>query len=876
MITVHGLLGAPSARLLAEASAADWVVGGRRHLDALGVDDARRITLGSVPAAIEQLLILDADAPVVVVASGDPLFFGIVRTLRAAGLRPRVVTAPSSIAAAFASVGLPWDDAAVVSAHGRPLDEAVAIARTHPKVAVFTSAAHGVRELAGALAGLNRTFVVAERLGEPDERVRVLDHAAAVSAEVAEPNVVLVLADPPDAPDRPWSRAAAGALADDEPAPAPHDAPGDAGSRSTPPDAPVEVGSSRQADASRRADAGTTEGPVIGQVTSGAASLARAAAVDAIVGPTRRYTEGAVEGLPLAWRECDLIISHLALGATTRLIAPLLRDKGSDPGVVVLDEAGRFAVPLVGGHGGGANELATRLADGLGATAVLTTATDALGVPGLDTLGWPWRGDVARVTRAILDGRPVEVVRDRPWPLPALPGNVTIVDAPADHAEARVLLTDRSTVPDQSTVPDRSAAPGCVPGSTGVRDVLLDREEPANVIRHEIEQALTHGRARTDHLPTVVLHPPSLVAGMGCNRGTPASALHDLLTNTLAAAGLAIESLAAMTSVDAKADEPGLVELAAALGVPLVTYPADELAARDVPNPSAAPAQAVGTPSVAEASVLARGAELIVEKTKTTEATCAIGRLPARGKLSIVGLGPGALDLLTPRATRALREASVVVGYRPYIARVKSVLRPGTRIVNGVMGREEERTSAALALAREGRTVALVSSGDAGVYAMASPALELGTEGIDVEVIPGVTASLAVAAILGAPLGHDHATISLSDLHTDWDTIVRRVRAAAEADLVTVLYNPRSRKRRHQLPAALAVFAEHRSPETPVAVVEDAERPDQRVVLSTLGAFDPEVVTMNALVVVGSSTTRYLPTEGRTLMVTPRDYHWMP
>lgn len=355
-----------------------------------------------------------------------------------------------------------------------------------------------------------------------------------------------------------------------------------------------------------------------------------------------------------------------------------------------------------------------------------------------------------------------------------------------------------------------------------------------------------------------------------------AAALHALLTSTFAQAGLDLRSLATITSVDAKADEAGLIELAARLRVPFVTYPAAELADRDVPNPSTHAAEAVGTPSVAEASVLAHGATLIVEKQKTPEATCAIGRLPARGRLTVIGLGPGSRDLTTPRAQQAIREASVVVGYRPYVAQVKDLLAPGVRIASTPMGKEEERTATAIAFAREGHNVALVCSGDPAIYAMASPTLEQGTDGIEVEIVPGVTASLAASAILGAPLGHDHATISLSDLHTDWHTILRRVRAAAEADLVTVLYNPRSRTRLHHLPDALAEFTPHRPGETPVAVVEEADRPDQKVTLSTLADFDPAVVNMNSLVVVGSSTTRYLPAgEGRTVMVTPRDYHWM-
>ena len=218
----------------------------------------------------------------------------------------------------------------------------------------------------------------------------------------------------------------------------------------------------------------------------------------------------------------------------------------------------------------------------------------------------------------------------------------------------------------------------------------------------------------------------------------------------------------------------------------------------------------------------------------------------------------------------------MVIGYRPYVAQIRALLRPGTEVVAQGMGTEEERTALAIAKAREGRAVALVCGGDPAIYAMASPTFEQGTNGIDVEVVPGVTAELAASAILGAPLGHDHATISLSDLHTDWPTIERRLRAAAEGDFVTTLYNPRSRKRVEHLPRALALLGEHRPPTTPVAVVRNAERPDQWVRLATLATFDVEWVDMNSLVVVGSSTTRVLPSGlGRQVMVTPRDYRWL-
>ncbi|MBN6543737.1 precorrin-3B C(17)-methyltransferase, partial [Actinacidiphila bryophytorum] len=321
------------------------------------------------------------------------------------------------------------------------------------------------------------------------------------------------------------------------------------------------------------------------------------------------------------------------------------------------------------------------------------------------------------------------------------------------------------------------------------------------------------------------------------------------------------------------ADVGGIVGAAERLGVPLVTYPAAELAQVAVPNPSAAPLQAVGTPSVAEAAALlgaGPGGELLVEKRKSAMATAAVARRRPRGRLAVVGLGPGARDLLTPRAVQELRRASVVVGLDQYVAQVRDLLAPGTRVLESGLGAEEERARTAVAEARAGRAVALVGSGDAGVYAMASPALAEAADDIDVVGVPGVTAALAAAALLGAPLGHDHVSISLSDLHTPWEVIERRVRAAAEADLVVTFYNPRSRGRDWQLPKALALLAEHRSSATPVGVVRAASRPDEQVTVTTLSQVDPSTVDMVSVVVVGNTASRVVA--GR--MVTPRGYRW--
>ncbi|MEV6513056.1 precorrin-3B C(17)-methyltransferase [Streptomyces sp. NPDC051642] len=555
---------------------------------------------------------------------------------------------------------------------------------------------------------------------------------------------------------------------------------------------------------------------LISATAAGAAARDRLAA--AWPDRTRVYEGPVGDAVRAAFAECEQLVCFLATGAVVRLIAPLLSDKRTDPGVVCVDEGGRFAVSLVGGHGGGANELAVEVGELLAAQPVVTTATDAVGVPGLDTLGFPVEGDVAGVTRALLDGEPVALDAELAWPLPPLK---------VSSQGAYVIR-----------VTDRAVEPG-------------ERE--------------------------VVLRPPSLVVGVGASRGAPVNEVLGLVYDALREAGLSVGNIAELATVDAKADEPGIVQAAQRLGVPLVTYSAGELAAVEVPNPSDAPLAAVGTPSVAEAAALVGGGELLVPKRKSERAdgqpamaTCAVVRRVARGRLAVVGLGPGARDLLTPRAKAELRRAAVLVGLDQYVDQIRDLLRPGTLVLESGLGAEEERARTAVAEARKGQAVALIGSGDAGVYAMASPALAEASDDIDVVGVPGVTAALAASAILGAPLGHDHVSISLSDLHTPWEVIERRVRAASEADIVVTFYNPRSRGRDWQLPKALAILAEHREPTTPVGVVRNASRPDESSRLTTLAALDPAWVDMMTVVTVGNTATRDIA--GR--MVTPRGYRW--
>jgi cobalt-precorrin 5A hydrolase/precorrin-3B C17-methyltransferase len=532
------------------------------------------------------------------------------------------------------------------------------------------------------------------------------------------------------------------------------------------------------------------------------------------------------DALVEAFRSCDQVVSFLAVGATVRLLAPLLGHKSTDPAVVCVDESRRYAVALLGGHHG-ANDLANRLGAVLGCEPVITTASDTVGQTALDGFGADLgfviedSGALALAGARMLSGEPVGLVGAQGWPLPPLPDNVG-----ASDGHPTIVISDV-----------RADQPG----------------------------------------PAVYYRPPSLIVGVGSARGVSAQEVGTLIDEALAGASLHPSSVRCVATVDLKADEEGILAAARERGWQLVTYPADVLSAIEVPNPSEVVRAEVGTPSVAEAAALhaarsqGRSGELVVQKRKSANATVAIARLAPKGRLSIVGLGPGARDLLTPRAVTALRRASVVVGLDQYVDQIADLLRPGTRVIESGLGKEEERARTAVEEAQRGNAVALIGSGDAGVYAMASPALEFAGPDIEVDGVPGITAAIAASNLLGAPLGHDHAYISLSDLHTPWEIIERRVVAAAEGDFTVCFYNPRSRSRDWQLPSALRILAGHRPAQTPVGLVRNATRADETTTITTLGEVDAADVDMFTVVIVGSSRSRSVA--GR--FVTPRGYQWM-
>ncbi|MEM8620055.1 MAG: precorrin-3B C(17)-methyltransferase [Actinomycetota bacterium] len=513
------------------------------------------------------------------------------------------------------------------------------------------------------------------------------------------------------------------------------------------------------------------------------------------------------------WEAFDRFVLVGAVGIAVRVIGPLLTSKEQDPVVVTVDDTARYVVPVCGGHRG-ANDVAVDIAQLLDAEAVVTTATDAADKVALDTLpGFTAVGDIAAVTKALLDGAPVAVENHLDWPLPAaLPDSTPT----ATH---RIVVTDRS----------RSAGAG-----------------------------------------EVVLHPPSLVVGVGASTDAPAAAASEILARALENAGLARASLSTVATIDRRATDP----VVTAIGLPTTSFQSSELAAVVVPNPSDVVLDEVGTPSVSEAAaLLAAGpdAELLVEKQKGATATVSIARRARPpGEVLVVGLGPGHPRHRTPEAVAAVRSADVVIGYGFYIDQCTELISARQETVRSPIGAEVDRCREAARRAAAGSRVALVCSGDPGVFAMATLMFEVAGEvgNPPVHVVPGVTASLAAAAILGAPLAHDHALLSLSDLLTPWPTIERRLEALATADMAVALYNPRSQRRTMQLERAREILLTARPPSTPVGVIVNASRPGETVIATTLDELDPDTVDMFSIVIIGSSTTELR--NGR--MVTPRGY----
>lgn len=573
------------------------------------------------------------------------------------------------------------------------------------------------------------------------------------------------------------------------------------------------------------------------------------------------------------FKEGNVLLFIGACGIAVRAIAPYVESKDRDPAVIVMDERGQNVVPILSGHLGGANEWAQKIARITGGKAVLTTATDVNGVFAADVF--------AKNNCLTMDN----LKKAGEFSARLLSEKSARVVIPGKYRKDIILQGKK---PEEFTV---VYAAGEDPGRlTDENTVLLSPDACG---------------ARCGEMPLQLI-PRVIVIGLGCRKGKTCEELGAFVEETLLALGLRRESVCAIASIDVKKEEPGLISLSGALGVPLVTFSAQQLEEVRLEgwefSESGRVRNAVGTGNVCERAAAVAGAgRILLGKTAKDGMTICVGVkqvelswgeetspvgpeaasktasdiVPATGPgcLFVVGIGPGDREGMTGQARKALEESDTIIGYSVYNELVRPHY-PAKRYLTTPMTGEEARCRMALEEAAAGRTVSLICSGDPGVYGMAGLVLELAeSEGaayadVGIEIVSGVTAALSGAALLGAPLVHDFAVISLSDRLTPWELIGRRLRCAAEADLCIVLYNPSSRGRKDHLHRAAKILMESMPADRICGIADRIGREGEKTRVMTLAELAEAETDMFSTVFVGSSSTKRLGGK----MVTPRGY----
>ncbi|MBT6416371.1 precorrin-3B C(17)-methyltransferase [Candidatus Puniceispirillum sp.] len=540
------------------------------------------------------------------------------------------------------------------------------------------------------------------------------------------------------------------------------------------------------------------------------------------------------------------IIGICASGILIRAVAPYLLHKTADAPLLALSDDGLNIVPLLGGHHGGL-AIAKALASKDDCHIAVTTAGNITWAVSLDEPPQGWR------------------------------------------------LAN----PDQATSVMATLLAGTGARRDGEAQPALDKwlaEVP-----HGDDVILT-ATMRAIHPASnqLVFCPQQLVLGVGCARGCAADELISHVLEHLATHDLNPAAIAAIVSVDIKADEPAIKALAAHLDVPFQVFDVARLEAETprLANPSDVVFNEIGAHGVAEAAALAAtgaNGRLIVEKQKSASATMAVAMLDTpcldiiklggrkTGRVMLVGIGPGQSSWRTPEASRMIQTADELVGYGLYIDILGAIAAHIPRR-DFKLGEEEARCRYALETAATGKDVAIICSGDAGIYAMGALVFELldrtdDTGGVSdaarrVEIVsaPGISALQAAAARSGALLGHDFCTISLSDLLTPWTAIEQRIHAAGAGDFVIAFYNPVSMRRRSQLAAARDILISYRGDNVPVLLAQNLGRPDEKLTYITLGTLNIDDVDMLTVVMVGAQSSRMFERGAGPAIYTPRGY----
>ena len=545
--------------------------------------------------------------------------------------------------------------------------------------------------------------------------------------------------------------------------------------------------------------------------------------------------EGLVESLPIDflkahWQCKKKLIFLGSIGAVVRLISPFVRSKENDPAIIVMDSKAKNVITLLGGHKQGGDKLANELAAVLEAKVICTSDSFTENRIPLDCFGegWGWtRGG------GELDWRKLMISQSRD--------------------QKNIILQSKGSQLWQK-----------LKGCSGFSFLEKKRSHSFKNINLYIGQ----------ENPTICSwHPPSIIIGIGCERNTDEKLIQRAINDSFTQIGLSLLAISGLATIDKKNDEIGLLNLSKKNDWPIYYFSANELSKVNVPSPSTVVLNEMGTASVAEAAAIllgGHGGRLIQEKkiyySKDDECgavTIALVELsnpfaPHKGEMHLVGSGPGDLRMLTSDARQALTSCSAWIGYTPYLNHLESIRRHDQVRIDSELTLEKDRCKYALDLAKEGVKVALISSGDSGIYGMAGLALELwlnerANSRPLFQVHPGISSFQMAGAKLGAPFMNDFCSISLSDLLTPWTQIEKRIKGAAIGDFVLAIFNPKSIKRDWQLNKTIDLLMKFRKPTTPVALARQLGRPGESVEIHTLETLPFDKVDMLTILVIGNS-----------------------
>jgi cobalt-precorrin 5A hydrolase/precorrin-3B C17-methyltransferase len=527
-----------------------------------------------------------------------------------------------------------------------------------------------------------------------------------------------------------------------------------------------------------------------------------------------------------SWEDSSALLFIMATGIVVRTIAPLIKNKKEDPAVLVIDEEGKHVIPLLGGHQARANELATTLATLINANPVITTSSDINNLPALDL--WIER---------------CQLFIQNPSILPK------IMSKFIENSKIKIYInSDLIRVP---IFPDHFQ----VVKEAEIADIIITNKK----LELNEEQ--------------LILIPRNLVVGLGFHDWVTSNEIEEAIKQVFTDEGLYFEALKGVATLEKKAKNEALQEFSRKYGLCVFSYTPEEL--QEVKGLSFSPIveRAVGVSSVCEQSaILASQGRLIVPKRVFKDVTIAVAEAPyyVKGKVYVVGIGPGSLFHITPKAITVIREAEVIIGYKTYINLIESLIKDKKVFAYG-MTEEVKRAKNAIEYALKGMIVSVVSGGDPGVYGMAGLIFEILAQNnleVEVEVIPGISAFNAASSKVGAPIMNDFACISLSDRLTPWNEIEKRLEYAAKSDFVIILYNPKSSKRRENLAKAKELIIKYRDNNTPVAIVKNATREGEEVILTTLEKMDSYPVDMNTTIIIGNSQSYIY----KNFFITPRGY----